>query len=91
MRHNFCATAKGFWTETNLSRFDEAGANKDNYFINKYAYPLNTLGKNESMAELLSFMKKKNIYGLGRWGEWQHYNSDVVVDRALELADKLAE
>ena len=41
------------------------------------------------MERLLSFMREKGIYGLGRWGEWQHYNSDVVVDRAMALADSL--
>ena len=39
--------------------------------------------------ELLKRMKKNYIFGLGRWGEWQHYNSDVVVQRAMELADRL--
>ncbi|HAG68683.1 MAG TPA: amine oxidoreductase [Lachnospiraceae bacterium] len=91
LRHNFCTGSDGYWTETNLTRFDEKGSEKGNYFINEYAYPLNTIGKNESMEKLLTFMKGKNIYGLGRWGEWQHYNSDVVVDRALALADGLAE
>ena len=26
----------------------------------------------------------------GRWGEWQHYNTDVVVERALALAERIA-
>ena len=42
------------------------------------------------MQKLLADMKEKGIYGLGRWGEWQHYNSDVVVARALALADELS-
>ena len=90
VRHNFCPGSKGYWTETNLTRFDKSGKTEKNYYINEYAYPLNTIGKNEIMLKLLSFMKEKSIYGLGRWGEWQHYNSDVVVARALELADKLS-
>ena len=89
VRHNFCPGSKGYWTETNLTRFDENGSDRDHYFINRYSYPLNTIGKNEAMERLLSFMKEKGIYGLGRWGEWQHYNSDVVVDRAMALADSL--
>ncbi len=89
VRHNFCPGSKGYWTETNLTRFDENSTESDCYFINRYSYPLNTIGKNEAMERLLSFMKEREIYGLGRWGEWQHYNSDVVVDRALTLADSL--
>ena len=56
----------------------------------EYAYPLNTIGKQEKMSELLAFTKEKGVIGLGRWGEWQHYNSDVVMSLALNLAKKLA-
>ena len=30
-----------------------------------------------------------NIIGLGRWGEWEHYNSDVVISRAIALSKEL--
>ena len=86
VRHNFCGGSKGYWTETNLTRYKETGNTR---FINKYAYPLNTIGKNEIVDELLTAMRSRNILGLGRWGEWQHFNSDVVVERALNLADSL--
>lgn len=87
VRHNFCLDSKGYWTETNLSRFKEG--NQSIYYINDYAYPHNTIGKEEIMKEVLDYMQTKNIYGLGRWGEWQHYNSDVVVERALKLVHLL--
>ena len=58
--------------------------------MNEYAYPLNTIGKNETMDAVLGQLKKKNIIGLGRWGEWQHYNSDLVVEKAMALAGELA-
>ena len=88
VRHNFCPDSKGYWTETNLTRFDQK-ANKDKtYFINEYSYPLNTIGKPEAMKELLEYTQSKGIYGLGRWGEWQHYNSDVVMRRAMDMAGR---
>lgn len=89
VRHNFCPGSKGYWTETNLTRFDSSLSDENTYHINEYAYPLNTIGKQEIMKDLLEYMQDKGVYGLGRWGEWQHYNSDVVVARALELSDKL--
>ena len=89
VRHNFCPGSKGVWTETNLDRFAEEEHRGETCFINKYAYPLNTIGKEEIMKELLSYTKERGIIGLGRWGEWQHYNSDVVVARALELTESL--
>ena len=86
VRHNFCPGSRGYWTETNLARYKESSRE---HFVNEYAYPLNTIGKNETMAELLLKMKEHNVIGLGRWGEWQHFNSDVVVERALKLAEEL--
>ncbi len=87
VRHNFCPNSKGYWTETNLTRFDEETAEHP-YFINEYAYPLNTIGKEEAIEKILKYTKQKQIYGLGRWGEWQHFNSDVVVARGMKLADE---
>ncbi len=87
-RHNFCPGSKGYWTETNLARFDRDRAGIT-YFVNEHAYPLNTIGKQEIMKELLEYTGSKRIFGLGRWGEWQHYNSDVVLARALGMAGKM--
>lgn len=89
VRHNFCPSSKGYWTETNLTRFKKEDHTEDTYFINDYAYPLNTIGKQETMQKILSWAREKKVYGLGRWGEWQHYNSDVVVKLALDMAKEL--
>lgn len=89
VRHNFCPDSKGYWTETNLARFDIKENEGKTYFINDYAYPLNTIGKEEKMQKILSWAKEKNVYGLGRWGEHQHYNSDVVVALALKKAEEI--
>ena len=91
VRHNFCPGSKGYWTETNLTRYDEAGAQKKgkSYFVNDYAYPLNTIGKQEKVKEFLDFTATRNIIGLGRWGQWQHFNSDVVMRLAMDLAGKM--
>ena len=57
--------------------------------LNQYAYPLNTIKKPEIMKKLLSWSKEKGVIGLGRWGEHQHYNSDVTVDLALKLVKQI--
>lgn len=90
VRHNFCPGSKGYWTETNLTRFDESARNNGKeYFINRYAYPLNTIGKQERIKELLEYTSSNGVIGLGRWGEWQHFNSDVVIRRAIDMAENL--
>lgn len=90
VRHNFCPQSRGGWMETRKERITMFSKEEIPFsYINEYAYPLNTLQKPEIMKELLEWCKKKNVYGLGRWGEHQHYNSDVTVGLALKLAEKL--
>lgn len=86
VRNNFCQTGKGYWTETNKERFS---GGRENAFVNEYAYPLNTVEKPDIMNKLLNQAAEKNVTGLGRWGEHQHYNADVVVERALRLAETM--
>lgn len=99
VRHNFCEESKGYWTETNSDRSKirfikplqqkENGCKSTFKFMNEYAYPLNTIDKPKIVRELLDYTRKKNVIGLGRWGEWEHFNSDVTVDRAMSLAQTI--
>lgn len=87
VRHNFCIGSKGYWVETNLDRV--TGSHEGVAFRNETTYPLNTVDKPGLMADILSYMEQRQIYGLGRWGEHQHYNSDAVVERAMRLFEKI--
>lgn len=88
VRHNFAPNSRGYWLETRKERCDEY--NDDSYsHMNEYAYPLNTLDKPRIVDRLLNECKVNHVYGLGRWGEHSHYNSDLVVSRAMELADSI--
>ncbi|MBO4374514.1 MAG: NAD(P)-binding protein [Lachnospiraceae bacterium] len=86
-RSNFCRGSKGFWTETNLKRADLDDGHE--CFVNEYAYPVNTVDKREAIALILEEAEKKGVTGLGRWGQWEHFNSDVTVKRAMMLAKKM--
>ena len=86
VRHNFLQGSRGYWMETNMNRAPRTDGIR---FVNEYAYPLNTLQKPAIMERLLSYARECDIYGLGRWGEHSHYNSDVTVEKAMELADRL--
>lgn len=87
VRHNFCPGSRGYWTETNSSRTEPDSGHFR--FMNRYAYPLNTLKKPGLMRRLLNWAADRDVYGLGRWGEHEHYNSDLVVEKALALADRM--
>ena len=86
IRHNFLPGSKGYWTETNINR---CSAQLENSFKNEYAYPVNTVEKPIVLKRMAEYLSGKGIYMLGRWGEHQHYNSDVCVEKAMELADRL--
>lgn len=88
VRHNFCPHSKGYWTETNGTRVNPVKG-KNFRYLNEYAYPLNTIGKNERMQKLLNWCAERNVFGLGRWGEHQHYNSDLTVYLSMEMAKRL--
>ena len=87
VRHNFCPNSKGYWTETNSERIETSGRECQFTYLNQYAYPLNTVDKPKIMSELLKWCEERGVYGLGRWGEHCHYNSDVTVELALNRAD----
>lgn len=91
VRHNFSPKSKGYWTETRRERVSLVSEVESKYFsyMNNYAYPLNTIEKPGIMSALLAYGEKHAIYGLGRWGEHSHYNSDVVVDLSIRLAEKI--
>ena len=91
VRSNFCPGSNGYWTETNRERtamFAE-GSQKQFHHMNEYAYPLNTREKPAAIEALLSWTKSRGVIGVGRWGEWQHYNSDVTVERAMTVVSEL--
>lgn len=89
VRHNFCTNSRGYWTETNSERIGMEAENDNFKYLNQYAYPLNTSEKPQIMKNLLTWSQERNVIGLGRWGEHQHYNSDVTVELAMRLAEKM--
>jgi protoporphyrinogen oxidase len=86
LRSNFSTGARGYWTEANASRSTPAEGPR---FHNEFAYPINTLGKPEAVEKILAWAKANGVIGLGRWGRWEHMNSDVAVAEALQMANQL--
>lgn len=89
LRHNFCNNSKGYWLETRQERAQHY-ENNTYHYLNQYAYPLNTIGKPQIMKRVLEYARTKQVYGLGRWGEHSHYNSDLVVELAICLEEEIS-
>lgn len=87
-QHNFGDDWRGYWTETRSERAQKISDGRTT-FLNDYAYPLNTLDKPQIMRRLLTWCRARNVYGLGRWGEHNHYNSDLTAELAMSLAEKI--
>lgn len=85
-RSNFAPGSRGYWTETNSMRSLQL---ENKRFHNEYAYPLNTVGKPDTIGYILSRFREMGVIGLGRWGRWDHMNSDVAVAEAMQLSHEL--
>ena len=57
---------------------------------NEFAYPVNTLDKPAQVAVVRDWTKRHGIVPLGRWGHWEHMNSDVAVSLAIAAGRELA-
>jgi protoporphyrinogen oxidase len=85
----------GIYTETNLKRWP--GKNKPwrnglrpiAEFITPAAYPIPTIGHTASIANILKYYEKQNLFGLGRWGQWQYFNGDVCILEAMKFVARL--
>ena len=86
LRSNFSDGAIGYWSEANSERSPETDGIR---FHNEFAYPINTLGKPEAVEKILNWARSNSIVGLGRWGRWEHMNSDVAVAEALHMGRQL--
>jgi protoporphyrinogen oxidase len=86
LRSNFAPGAKGYWTEANATRSLPTEGVR---YHNEFAYPVNTLGKPEKVEKILAWGRENGIIGLGRWGRWEHMNSDIAVAEALQMASEL--
>jgi protoporphyrinogen oxidase len=91
LRSNFCPGSRGYWTETNSARAvgdssSDGSGGPGFRHRNEYAYPVNTLGKPAVVARICAWAQANRILPLGRWGQWEHMNSDVAVSLAIAAA-----
>jgi protoporphyrinogen oxidase len=95
--HNFAphSQCNGMYTETNLKRWPGVEKMWSNHskpiyeHINQVAYPVPVLGHSTAIQKILSHYKKQNLFGVGRWGQWQYFNSDVCIWEAMQLINEL--
>jgi protoporphyrinogen oxidase len=82
LRSNFAPGSRGYWTEANSRRSGPASSWRH---TNEYAYPVNTIKKPQQISRILEWAKGHGVIGFGRWGTWEHMNSDIAVKSAIRL------
>ncbi|HEY5587881.1 MAG TPA: NAD(P)-binding protein [Candidatus Paceibacterota bacterium] len=95
--HNFApySDKSGIYTETNEKRWPgkgnpwKCGESPIYEHINKYAYPIPTIRRNQHIHSILNHLRGKNFFGVGRWGEWEYYNSDICILKAIEFVNNI--
>ena len=88
LRPNFLPGSRGCWTETRKERVPMFTDSAVFAYMNEHAYPLNTVDKPQAIRRVLDFAAANNVIGLGRWGEHSHFNSDLVVEKAMAAAER---
>jgi len=88
LRSNFTTGGKGYWTETNAVR---SPAHAPGFrHRNEFAYPVNTQEKPQAVAVIAGWAREIGVVSAGRWGRWEHMNSDVAVAEALAAVSRHA-
>ncbi|MBP6508239.1 MAG: NAD(P)-binding protein [Opitutaceae bacterium] len=88
--HNFAphSAREGVYRETNHRRW-QSGVGELYFENNHYAYPIPTLGWANAIDRVLAQALRHEVYGVGRWGQWQYLNSDVCIHEAMKLVSRL--
>lgn len=82
-RSNFANNSRGCWTETNAR---VAQSTKAFRYHNEFAYPVNTIDKPTYVQMIHDWANSAGILPIGRWGNWEHMNSDVAVSQGINAA-----
>lgn len=83
------SAAGGFYRETNGQRWHAGAAGEIFAASNPFAYPIPAIGWAAAIESVLTQARQHGVHGLGRWGQWQYFNSDVCLREAMLLVDRL--
>ena len=91
--HNFAphSSSNGMYTETNIKRWSGSESLWSNgkrpiyEYINPVAYPIPVKGHSWAIKHILNYYESQNLFGVGRWGQWQYLNSDVCIWEAIKF------
>jgi UDP-galactopyranose mutase (EC 5.4.99.9) len=55
-------------------------------WYHRYGYPIYTLTHSQDTSIIKNALSEIGVITLGRWGEWQYWNTDKIYERINELS-----
>ena len=59
------------------------------YNVSERAYVVFDQNVAESKSLIFDGLNKKNVHMLGRFGEWEYFNMDICIKRAMEVLEEI--
>jgi len=59
------------------------------YNVSNHAYVIFNDNYKNNKEIILDYLKKRGIHSIGRFGEWEYYNMDVCIKKAIELKSEI--
>jgi len=59
------------------------------YNVSDYAYVVYDQNYKSATELIKNYLDSIGLYSIGRFGEWEYYNMDVCMERAIELTQKI--
>jgi len=59
------------------------------YNISDYAYVVYDKNYKSATETIKNYLNNIGLYSIGRFGEWEYYNMDVCMEKAMKLAQKI--
>jgi protoporphyrinogen oxidase len=56
-------------------------------WLNEYGYPIYTHSHKATTARVLSALREKGVWSVGRWGSWEYWNTDMVLRAVHRTVD----
>ncbi len=59
------------------------------YNVSEHAYVVFDKNYRNTKNYIIKFLEDYGIYTLGRFGEWEYYNMDICIEKAMQLSEKI--
>ncbi|WP_324778940.1 protoporphyrinogen/coproporphyrinogen oxidase [Thiobacillus sedimenti] len=61
------------------------------FHVSDHAYVVFDENYSESVKKIKAYLTNVGIHTLGRFGEWEYYNMDICIEKAMQLAARLGD